>query len=381
MQKCLLLSLVFTLVVGILPAQDNQNTVFRKSSRSEKFESGYPILSPFVAPVYTPEMGFMVAGGGLLSFKTKRNNPYLSHSAVPLTMGLGVKGSFLVSTKIVSFWFDDALRFDLDLTFRDRDEHYWGVGIDKGFDVEQGEQNTRYHARAYHISPSIYVRVYRNFYAGILADFRQLSAGDIAPLMMEDEYILNYGTRIFSGGAGLEIHYDSRDYSYNPHQGILFSLSGLQYSPSLGSDNRFSIYTLDYRQYLGIVRDGSVLAWQYKIRIGEGQIPWTEMSTVGGYYDLRGYYRGQFRDESMMFLLLEYRHKFLRPGTAEFSRHGAVFWIAGSTVFNSAQSIKQPLMNVGIGYRFELQPGMNLRLDAGFGIESSGFYLGINEAF
>jgi len=36
---------------------------------------------------------------------------------------------------------------------------------------------------------------------------------------------------------------------------------------------------------------------------------------------------------------------------------------------------------VGIGYRFQLQPRMNLRIDFGFGLESTGFYFNFNEAY
>ena len=83
----------------------------------------------------------------------------------------------------------------------------------------------------------------------------------------------------------------------------------------------------------------------------------------------------------MMFVLLEYRHRFNKIASMELSRHGMAFWIGGATVFSSSQSIKNPQANMGIGYRFELQPRMNLRIDIGFGTESAGLYLGFNEAF
>ena len=39
------------------------------------------------------------------------------------------------------------------------------------------------------------------------------------------------------------------------------------------------------------------------------------------------------------------------------------------------------LPNVGIGYRIEVQPRRNLRLDVGVGYDEIGFYLNIAEAF
>ena len=39
------------------------------------------------------------------------------------------------------------------------------------------------------------------------------------------------------------------------------------------------------------------------------------------------------------------------------------------------------LQSVGIGYRFEFKPKMNIRLDLGFGQNSTGFYFQVGEAF
>jgi hypothetical protein len=65
----------------------------------------------------------------------------------------------------------------------------------------------------------------------------------------------------------------------------------------------------------------------------------------------------------------------------EFSRHGMVFWVGGGTVYSKPQEIKNGIFNIGLGYRYEVQPRMNLRIDVGFGIESAGVYLSFNEAF
>ena len=105
------------------------------------------------------------------------------------------------------------------------------------------------------------------------------------------------------------------------------------------------------------------------------------MSTIGSPNDLRGYYPGQFRDRSVSFLIIEYRHKFFDRGSIELSRHGMVFWIGGGTVFSAISEIKKFLPGMGLGYRYELQPGMNLRIDIGFGPQTMGVYLGFNEAF
>ncbi|MBA7589263.1 hypothetical protein ES708_31344 [subsurface metagenome] len=332
-------------------------------------------------PAYTPEMGFIVAGGGLLTFKTKRNNPYLYHSTLPLTLGIGTKGAFFTTAFLTSYWLDNRVRFYLDTWYRNMDDHYWGIGMDKGFDVEKGSQTTAYHHEGFKISSALLFKVVPNFYAGIKADFNNTKASDISELMLEDPHILEFGTNIFNSGLGFSLDYDSRDFPPNASEGLLLRLEGLFYNKTIGSDNDYQIFEFDYRQYLSIIREGSVLAWQLKTRLGFQNVPWTDMSKLGSMNDLRGYYWGQFRDNSMLFILMEYRHSFFDGGSMTFSRHGIVYWIGAGTVYDSTKDFNNGILNTGIGYRYELQPRMNLRIDVGFATESMGVYLSFTEAF
>jgi len=63
------------------------------------------------------------------------------------------------------------------------------------------------------------------------------------------------------------------------------------------------------------------------------------------------------------------------------SKSGFVAWIGGGTLGETVGDFNKWLPNVGFGYRFEVQPRMNLRVDIGFGKESRGFYFNFNEAF
>ena len=61
-----------------------------------------------------------------------------------------------------------------------------------------------------------------------------------------------------------------------------------------------------------------------------------------------------------------------------------VAWVAGGSIFgveNNNEQNNRVLPNFGVGYRFEMQPRMNLRIDLGFGRETMGVYFNFNEAF
>lgn len=377
----LFIALLLTLIAPLLSAQESGANHFKSEKKNQRFEAGVPVFSPFIMPAYTPEMKFIITGGGLTTFKTKRNNPYLPHSTLPVTFGISTNASFFATAFLTSYWLDDRIRFYLDFWYRNMDDNYWGIGVDNGLNVEKGKETTQYHRNSYQLSPTLLFRVANQFYAGIKANFNSTRATDISDLMKEDQHIAFFGTDIFNSGLGITLNYDSRDFPPNPSSGLVVKLEGIYFDKVFGSDYNYEIIEFDYRQYLEVIRNGSVLSWQIKARIGLDQVPWTNMSTIGSIYDLRGYYQGQFRDRSMTFILLEYRHTFFHSGSVEPSRHGMVFWIGGGTVYSTPQEIKKLLPNLGLGYRYELQPRMNLRIDIGFGTETMGVYLGFNEAF
>ena len=82
----------------------------------------------------------------------------------------------------------------------------------------------------------------------------------------------------------------------------------------------------------------------------------------------------------MVYGIAEYRHMFYKKdGTM--SKHGFVGWLGGGTIASDISNFETYLPNFGIGYRLEIQPRMNLRIDFGFGTETFGFYFNFNESF
>ncbi len=129
-----------------------------------------------------------------------------------------------------------------------------------------------------------------------------------------------------------------------------------------------------------IKRPGRTIAGQLKGRFGTGDVSYGEMSQPGTPFDLRGYTWGRYREESMIFAIGEYRHMFTKRN-GDLSIHGIVGWIGVGTLGEKVKEFGDWLPSIGIGYRLEVQPRMNLRIDIGIGLESAGFYFNFNEAF
>ena len=87
----------------------------------------------------------------------------------------------------------------------------------------------------------------------------------------------------------------------------------------------------------------------------------------------------------MFFALREYRFMFGRrnpdEGENPLSRHGFVVWGGLGSVAPDITKMTDWLPNGGFGYRFEVQPRLNVRVDMGFGDDSRAFYFNFQEAF
>jgi hypothetical protein len=266
-------------------------------------------------------------------------------------------------------------------------DHYYGVGYAAGRYTEKGEETTAYDRFWWKINPKACIRIYDHLFAGLNLDFNQTVAKNVSSGMSSDPFYQKYGPDNYNGGAGPVLMYDSRDMTINAYDGLYLCGAATLYGTYLGSDNTYQIFDFDYRQYQTLGRPGRRIAWQLRSRIGVGDVPWAEMSQLGTPWDLRGYRWGQYRHDSMLFGIVEYRHNFKRgrdtpnaPGKQE-SRHGAAVWVGVGSIGADLAHLEHALPNVGVGYRFEIQPRMNLRADLGFGLESIGFYIEINEAY
>jgi hypothetical protein len=166
----------------------------------------------------------------------------------------------------------------------------------------------------------------------------------------------------------------------NAWRGLFAELMMGLYGPYLGGDNEYGLLGIDLRKYWSIKRDGRTIAVQLRGRFTTGDVPYGEMSQPGTPFDLRGYTWGRYRDESMIYAIGEYRHMFQKKD-GRLSPHGLIGWIGVGTLGETVEEFGQWLPSIGIGYRLEVQPRMNLRIDIGFGKATQGFYFNFNEAY
>lgn len=371
------------LLAGELEAH-HTDTLSRKEARNldrqRKIEQGKLMSFPFAAPAYTPELGPTLVGVMMFSFKTDPSDTIIQRSSTPVNLGISTRGSYFLNTIISTFWLEDKMRIFGEIRFRNMPDHYWGVGYDNAISNSEGSETTAYTRSFWKISPQLLWQFKRNFFLGLNIDYNRTAALDVNPLMAIDPDYLRDGNRNFNSGLGLILRYDTRDVPVNPWKGMLVDLQTVAYRETFGGMNNYSVYQLDFRGFQPIHRPGSTLAIEFKTRITTGDVPFTDLSMLGSPYDLRGYYLGHYRDRSMIFGIAEYRHQFQKRD-GSLSRHGVVAWIGTGSIAPTPGEFNNWIPNGGFGYRFEVQPRMNVRAEIGFGKNSNGFYISFNEAF
>ncbi len=364
-------------------AKKEQKKVRKDSTKAAKIEQGKFMISPLIAPAYTPELGGLLAVGGIISFKNNPDDKITQRSTLPFTFALSTTGAVVFNSFLTSFWLEDRLRINGQFWYKDMPDNYWGVGYNNAVNTPESDTTTAFKRQWFQINPQFLYKIKGYFYTGLNLDINYTKGTDAAIKVENDPYYQKYNDKPFNSGLGLILLYDSRDVPVNAWEGLLANATYTYYGSYLGGDNEYSILNIDIRKYLNTGREGSTFAAQLRGRFGFGDIPYGEMAQLGTPFDLRGYTWGQYRDESMVFVLAEYRHQFTKPD-GSFSKSGAVAWVGGGSIFgvnNTNEVNNRVLPNLGVGYRLELQPRMNLRFDLGFGRETMGIYVNFNEAF
>lgn len=381
------LCLMAFLVVLFLPAQHNGES---NDGKNLKFS----ILG---GPGFNPDVGFLLGGDAVLTFSTNTKDTTLKRSVIPVAMAYFTKGGGLINTRPQLFFNHDRMRVFGVISYRNQLDNYYGVGFNTNDNRERGENTTEYRFTEFIFNPILLFRLQStDIFYGVgpnisNAKMSMPSQGTLGDVDFQREFDGIDEINYFNSGLTFRLSYDTRDIPANAHQGIFLGFDVNYFSEYLGSQQAFSTFLIDYRQYQRFRLFGShrTLAWNISSRFSTGDIPLTSLSTLGSPFDLRGLYQGQYRDKYAGYALVEYRHDFdfgSRTGFAKLlSRTGFVTWtgIGYLTSGFESSSEKGFLPNYGAGFRFELQPRINFRVDVGRDPSNNQtlVYLNVTEAF
>ena len=264
-------------------------------------------------PSYTPEASFGVGGAVLASFRMNKQDTISQRSFLPAGLNLSINGTIVVAGAGTFFFNENRFRIYMNYGYRNEPSHYYGKGFEKAENLERGDSTTRFHRSYFQLYPRFVWEVRPHFYLGGLFDLNYTKVSDVNPVMEEDPYFQQFKRKYFNVGIGGLIQYDTRDDVATPTRGMLLGANFKLFGKYWGGAYNYEIIELEYRQFKNVFRPRSTLAWIAKSQIGLGDIPFTELPTFGSPFDLRGYYMGKYRDKSMAYGIVEYRHMFGSP--------------------------------------------------------------------
>ncbi|MHC5053616.1 MAG: BamA/TamA family outer membrane protein [Planctomycetota bacterium] len=178
-------------------------------------------------------------------------------------------------------------------------------------------------------------------------------------------------------GLGLQLVLDTRDDVIRPTNGWHVRLSSTIFDEAFGSEFDFSVNSLDAKRYLP-VRTGDVLALELVGRSADGEVPFQQLSPLGGQSIMRGYHWGRFRDDTYAAFQTEYRLRLTdRLGLAAFAGFGGV----ADTVDQLDLDSFRLAGGVGVRFRLGRDAGVAARADVAFTEEGTAVYLMMGEAF
>jgi outer membrane protein assembly factor BamA len=322
----------------------------------------------------TPETGWAYGLSASANFKTTHKNDSLTRMSVITALGIFSQRHQNIQAIDATIYFPKEkyiLYFNSSHSYFP--DNFWGIGqYSKNTDVE------RYVFEEIIVNPHIKRKFFKHTFFGLIADYQNIFKVQYTQggLMDSTEF---YGKTNYNvSGIGFSASYDTRNSTFWPTKGIFMQTQFATYNKELASTYSFNKWKVEVRFFKQLFK-GHILACQLYNYSTFGETPYRSMATLGGQGNLRGFYQGRFRDNSMYSAIAEYR--------------AHIFWKISACVFGGVGDVYNQPKNIsigslkgsfGAGLRLTIleKENLNLRVDYGYSDNyNKGFYFTIGECF
>jgi outer membrane protein assembly factor BamA len=326
---------------------------------------------PIPFAFYTPEtklaLGAMVIASTKLS-ESKNSRPSSLSASVYYT--LNNQYDFSLSPEV--YFDNDNYLIASELNYAKIIAQYYGIG-NSTEDIDEPNYEAKYFFLFLKIQSEIlpFVRL------GLVYELKNFDVVDAR----ENPYLLSGniigGEGGLTSGLGVVLSYDTRNNIFYPENGSFYEIAASVFPEILGSDYNYTKTLIDLRRYLKVA-DNQVLALQMFYNFVGSSAPFYDFPRLGGDNIMRGYFEGRYLDKHYFAAQMEYRIRV-------WWKFGLVGFIGAGDVANkfSKFEMKKFKYSYGAGIRFRIDETelWDLRVDFGFGKNSSGFYFHYNQAF
>ena len=322
---------------------------------------------------YTPETKFAFGVGGVYSFRSPEGAATERPSSLRLAMTYTQLNQIILALQPEIYLMKTQYYFAAFYGYYHYPSKFWGVGNSTPDSAEE-----RYEQNDFESSTEVQRRVWPGLNVGLRYQYQNMEVRDAAPDGTLRTGAIPGSRGGVASGLGVVINHDTRDNVYQPSRGFYNRLSAVFYGDAIGSDYTFTVLGVDLRKYFPVF-GSHVIALQTYDGFIVGDPPFQMMNTLGGSYEMRGYYKGRYRDKNMITIQGEYR-------VPVYWRFGAVGFAGVGDVADDVTAFRldQFKYSIGFGFRFMFDPRerINARIDFGFGKgDNAGIYAMVLEAF
>jgi len=352
------------LAISQLFAQESPDT-----SKARKVEYAYYPLA-----FYTPETQFALGAGGLVYSRLGFEKD-LQPSKIQLSADYTTNSQYSISA-MPTLYFGGAAKVISESKFIYSKEisKFYGIG-NNTLEIENPDYEIGlfrfYTELGYETS------LLRKLHIGFIYEYtvnNMIDKRENSELINNEVVGSNGGN---TSGFGLLLIVDHRDNIFFPTMNGFFKVRMIFMGNDWGSDFTYNRLVMDFRRYYDLGKS-HIVAGQVYIEATSGDVPFFKLPALGGSNRMRGYFLGRFRDEVYLTWQIEYR-KII------WSRIGAVaFFGMGDVASKFSQlDLTQFKYSYGVGLRyvFDEKERLNVRMDIGFGKNTSGLYFSLEEAF
>jgi hypothetical protein len=373
--------LTLLLITGICHTIQAQS-IIPKFIRKMYFEKDTSKRSSFVIlPVLTsaPETGAEVGGAGLFSFYTDTLHKETRVSSIFGYATVTAKGQNRVSLNTNYWTSQNKYHYTATISYLNFPAEFYGIGNNtRKADAELvGEKRYRVMLAAEKL---VAKNLYVGFVTGALSyAYKASNATGIfttSPLV-EDR---SGGSYVYVGPS---LIFDNRNNNTYTTKGLIVSAYFNAMHGVFGNNSyRGGFFNIEYSQFFSLSKHFVLaLDMQQQSLVG-GRSPFYLLPRLGSDEIMRGYYGGRYRDRNFIAAQTELRYRINE-------RIGLVGFVGTGQVFNKSLNLSalKPNYGGGVRYFFDIEKGLSVRMDYGFGQQvtgekrQGGFYIGLGQAF
>jgi Omp85 superfamily domain len=351
------------------------------STAASRSLSGFSVI-PFID--YAPETSLSFGGGGVYYFRTDTNEVRSRPSQVFFGARYSLRNQFAIGLYPDFYFNRESIRLYANIEASRFPDFFYGVSNNAAL-LSERELFTSFFTTVW--LTALFNTQGKSIRNGLNLGARYEFRFDNI-LQTEPDKILARGalTGVQGGivsGFGVLANFDSRDVLFATGKGTLLEARYTVFNRAFGSDYNFARFDLEWRQFFTLAETDSlnrhVLALNALFELNHGTVPFYSLGELGGLFYMRGFFKGQFRDNNVL-LQTEYRFP--------------IWWRFGGVVFAGAGDVGRSMddfrlnnikYSIGAGIRFALVPEerITLRLDIGYGVNIGTVYpyITFTEAF